>query len=371
MKKLTTQTVSIKAPVIGDLKTPRKRGFTPDQIKFLEENVRGKPFSEVTVLFNKHFKTDFTKMQIKGFCVRKGIRSGLSSHPNTHCGSKEELSFLENMAQEKNIKDLTVLLNNALNLSLTCSQVFGVCKKYKIKIRPLREKWTEEIIDFIRKNSNESSSCLTMMIKNTFGIIFTKKQVAGYILYDKHKTMLNKNDRYKASLNTERIRKSGRIYIKVSMTGSPKKQWQEKHRWVWEQEHGKIPEGMNVFFLDNNPLNCTLKNLALVSRAESIIMKRNGLFTDNPEATLAGIAVARLSLTIHSRLKKTIGSEGHRRFVCRESSRRMRQKKRERTDMEGKISFRFSKEMNQWLLENIHGKTYREITQLFNIRFNV
>jgi hypothetical protein len=111
------------------------------------------------------------------------------------------------------------------------------------------------------------------------------------------------------------------------MTGPQEKRWQEKHRWLWEQEHGKIPAGMNIIFLDKNPLNCTLKNLAMVSKAEQIIISQHGLHFDNPEATLAGIAIARHLLTIHSRLNKMLGPKEHRRFISREYARRIREKK--------------------------------------------
>ena len=41
-----------------------------------------------------------------------------------------------------------------------------------------------------------------------------------------------------------------------------------KHRWLWEQHHGRIPRGSNVFFRDGDTMNCTLENLCLVSRAD-------------------------------------------------------------------------------------------------------
>lgn len=46
-----------------------------------------------------------------------------------------------------------------------------------------------------------------------------------------------------------------------------------KHRWLWEQAYGSIPEGHNVQFKDGDTTNCVLDNLYLISRSEQ--MKEN------------------------------------------------------------------------------------------------
>jgi hypothetical protein len=166
---------------------------------------------------------------------------------------------------------------------------------------------------------------LTRIINGTFGTVFSKTQVAGFLTYYKYKTVYKHI--HELPLNTERI-KEGHIYIKVSMDGPYKQRWQRKSRWIWEQANGKIPAGMNIIFLDNNSLNCTLENLAIISKAEKFVMAQFDLYTDNPEVILAGIAVARHLLAIHSYLKITIGSEEHRRFVKRESARRIQERRK-------------------------------------------
>jgi len=60
--------------------------------------------------------------------------------------------------------------------------------------------------------------------------------------------------------------RDGYWYIRLS-----KGVWKEMHRHVWEQQHGPIPEGHNVIFLDGNKKNYELDNLALVSNAELMI----------------------------------------------------------------------------------------------------
>lgn len=70
-----------------------------------------------------------------------------------------------------------------------------------------------------------------------------------------------------APIGTERIGNDGRIWVKVSDLPTKRTDknhlanWMPKGRLVWEQHHGKIPEGHNIVFLDGDPLNCDISNL--------------------------------------------------------------------------------------------------------------
>ena len=63
----------------------------------------------------------------------------------------------------------------------------------------------------------------------------------------------------------EHLTKDG--YVMVSL-GEQKKQL--KHILVWEAEHGKIPEGHCIAFIDGNRTNCSLDNLELITRIENM-----------------------------------------------------------------------------------------------------
>lgn len=62
-------------------------------------------------------------------------------------------------------------------------------------------------------------------------------------------------------------------YIKVA---EPNK-WELLHRWMWEQVHGEIPKGYNIIFKNNNPEDCTIDNLAIVSKQQHIEIQRLNL----------------------------------------------------------------------------------------------
>lgn len=61
--------------------------------------------------------------------------------------------------------------------------------------------------------------------------------------------------------------RDGYVYVKVE--GGRKMVL--KHRWVWEQHNGPVPEGMYVAFIDGNRLNCDIGNLVLITEAEKAL----------------------------------------------------------------------------------------------------
>lgn len=88
----------------------------------------------------------------------------------------------------------------------------------------------------------------------------------------------------------ERTTKEGYIEIKIE---EPNK-WQLKHRYIYEKNFGKIPDGYNVIFLDGNKKNLEISNLKLVSKAEDLIMNNNRLFTKDKELTNTGTIIAKV-----------------------------------------------------------------------------
>jgi hypothetical protein len=68
----------------------------------------------------------------------------------------------------------------------------------------------------------------------------------------------------------ERITKDGLIEIKVENPST----WKSKHLCIWEKEHGKIPDGHIVTFIDGDDRNFSLDNLDLISRNENLQINR-------------------------------------------------------------------------------------------------
>lgn len=91
-------------------------------------------------------------------------------------------------------------------------------------------------------------------------------------------------------IGTEVIDKGGYHKIKVA---EPNK-WKFKHIMEWEKHNGKIPDGCNIVFKDNNKDNIDITNLMLVTKAEHAIMNNKGLRFGNAELTEKGLLIAKL-----------------------------------------------------------------------------
>lgn len=92
-------------------------------------------------------------------------------------------------------------------------------------------------------------------------------------------------------IGEERITKDGYTEVKIK-DGSLNKNWQLKHRYIYEKEYGKIPEGYNVIFLDGNKQNIDISNLKLISKEEDLIMNKNKLFSTDKDITKTGSIIA-------------------------------------------------------------------------------
>lgn len=92
-------------------------------------------------------------------------------------------------------------------------------------------------------------------------------------------------------------RSDGYVWIKTQ-DGALNHNWVQYHRFIWEQAHGPIPEGMKIIFLDGNRSNCKLENLELVS--EEVLGTANKWYglTDDAETNRAILKAAELKNAI-------------------------------------------------------------------------
>ena len=70
--------------------------------------------------------------------------------------------------------------------------------------------------------------------------------------------------------------------------------WEYKHKLIWAEAHGPIPEKHSVIFADGDKLNLSIDNLLLVSRAELLMLNRRRLISENSELTKIGLNVVKV-----------------------------------------------------------------------------
>lgn len=93
-------------------------------------------------------------------------------------------------------------------------------------------------------------------------------------------------------IGTEIVRSDGYIQVKVADPDV----WQLKHRIVWEQHNGPIPEGGLVVFRDGDPQNTDISNLALIDRSVNVKLNQMGIrHAGCPELFDTAVLVARVA----------------------------------------------------------------------------
>lgn len=119
-------------------------------------------------------------------------------------------------------------------------------------------------------------------------------------MYKKGHTPVNRRE-----VGSERVNREGYVEVKVA---EPNK-WMLKHRVVWEQANGKIPQGCNIQFRNGDKTDVRLENLYMISRAEQL-KTENGIWTRYPAELLKVITLkAALKRKINSINKKKNGEQ--------------------------------------------------------------
>ena len=233
---------------------------------------------------------------------------------NSYTG--EQLEFLRDGYQKMNTLDLTEAFNKRFGQSRTHSAIRSVLRNNGIKcgrkhkdrlVRRLRL-YTEEQIQYLRDNYRDISVAEMAEKFNTeFGTYFTVRQIntalknrricsgrlgqfqKGQISWNKGSKGLtgpNRTSFKKGHLphNTrhlwyERVgKRDGRVEISVPeknpYTGYNRR-FKAKHVWLWEQEHGPVPDGHVVAFADGNPANFDMENLVLLDRLELLRLNKH------------------------------------------------------------------------------------------------
>lgn len=171
----------------------------------------------------------------------------------------------------------------------------------------MNHSYTQEQIDWLISNApGRPWREITDMFNQTFGTELSSRQLQATAKRRKIKNGIDA--RYKnghlmwgyKEIGSERVNPSGYIEIKVN---EEPKAWKSKHKVIWEQKHGAIPEGHVVIFADKNTRNFDIDNLILVSRKQLIRLNQNQLIKEDAELTKTGVIIADIIQKIHDRKK--------------------------------------------------------------------
>ena len=228
--------------------------------------------------------------------------------------------------EHKKVQELTDEFNATFGTNKTKSSIWH--KAFRLTNQRLsdeprtRLEYTPEMIERIKEivplwsykkcaqmmseefNYNFTSS----MIEHKANRLGVKKPNNGFSNLDPRLHSSNWFIKGRPSLNTkpvgiERVMryKDGRIFVAVKI-GMPNK-WEFKHRLVYKQHYGEIPDGYMINFADGNHLNFEPDNLILVSRGENIILNKNKLRFNDKDLTKTGLTLSKLMIARGRRTK--------------------------------------------------------------------
>lgn len=244
--------------------------YTPEMEEWIKDNYRldVKTAQEMTDEFNAHFGTNKTKSSIWHKAYRlTGQR--VSDEPKTRLEyTPEMIERIKELVPKYSYNKVAQMMSTEFNYKFTPS-----------------------------------------MIEHKANRLGVKKPNNGYDNLDPRLPSINWFMKGRPSIlakpvGTESIMtyKNGRQYVHVKIAEPDI--WEYKHRLVWKQHHGEIPEGHNIIWLDGNTLNCDIENLALVSRGEHGSLNRLHYRFNDAELTKTGLNVIRLMNIKNKRRKK-------------------------------------------------------------------
>lgn len=243
---------------------------------FIANNVKGTTTRELVKLVNEQFGLAFTELKMRSYKTNHGLKSGTVPGRSKGTYSKvfpvEVRQFVLDNYKGVGPKEMTTLLNERFGTSYTRSQ-----------------------------------------IKSYYGNNKLNSGLKGY--FEKGHTPVNKGQKGCAPgcekgwfkkgelpschrpVGSERVDVYGYTIVKVAEPNV----WKFKHKLIWEQHRGEIPEKHVVTFLDGDKSHLEIENLALLSMAESLELTRSGLRSENAEFTKTGILITKVKRACRNR----------------------------------------------------------------------
>lgn len=141
------------------------------------------------------------------------------------------------------------------------------------------------VTDMFNKEFNQSRSCLSIQQRC--------KRALKLKVSDERKRLSGRENSVRNGYGNNKIGSlrvhHGYTYIKYKDDLGAMDNWKLLHHIIYEKHYGKIPNGYNVVFVDNDPSNFDIDNLACIPVKYHGLMNGNCLKSSNPQITKAAI----------------------------------------------------------------------------------
>lgn len=252
--------------------------YTEEMKNYIENNCKGKTTEQLQEEFNAKFNTNIIRCAMKSYLTSHKLKVGRGNNKKF---KNEHIEFLKANVKGITLKELTNRFNDKFNMNVTESAIANLKTKYGLASGIIGGQFQKGQVSW-----NKGKKMSPSQYKKSEPTMFKKGNIPA-------------NAR---AIGSERIDKNGYVLIKIQ-DGHKNKNWIRKHRYLYEQVYGEIPEGHKIIFADGNNRNFELDNLVLISNAEELIMNRNNLFKQDKELTKVGITVAKVLDKVNKRKK--------------------------------------------------------------------
>ena len=242
---------------------------------------------ELAEACNEKFGTEFTALKMKAFRGNHGYRNGKKQWTSEEYWKYQTyypqgmFEFVKENSWGVSSKDMAVMVNEKFGTAFSPTAMKQFRQRHGIKSGCTG--WYQK-----EHEPGNKGKKLEEYVKDPERVKEIRQRIAP--------TQYKKGDRPANELPVGSVVKNCEGYLlrKKQMEGSQWERWEFLHRAIWEEHNGPIPDGHIVTFLDNNKDNCSIENLVLMTKGESITMTKKKYRSKNPELTQAGLGVVRL-----------------------------------------------------------------------------
>jgi hypothetical protein len=260
---------------------PRRNSYTPEQLAFIAARSRHMDRAQIAEEFSERFGRAVTAKAIVSTIKRERLpardRAGINAGPKLLTPAQD--AWLRVAYRQHDRNTVHQMLNRVWGLNLTRSQVKAYLKNHRILSG--RTGWLT--------GANDPRS-------------YTGPRKANSGCFQSGRAP--SEARNYRPIGTLRLSKDGIWERKWTDEGPVHMRWRSEHSLIWEAEHGPVPDGHAVAFLDGDRENFDLRNLRCVPRG--VLARMN--HRRNPSGTGEARTALLLAAEIEHRANRRAGA---------------------------------------------------------------
>lgn len=267
----------------------RKEGLIRGAVaEYVKDNYRSMTTKELSKEVSERFGLDVSIYQLRRFAKNNKL-----TNPAQALFNQEQEEYVRKNIHNMTSIEMTDALNEKWNLGLEAKQIQNWLSDRKIpanggrRNRVFSRSQEEEILKYAKGRTVHQ---VRRMAKERYGKRMTYQNMRTWLLRRGADFRVKARD----PIGTERTRRDGHVYIKVSDG-----EWDRKERHIWEQHHGPVPEDHVVIAIDTEN-RYDIENLRIASKGELIrTFREMGGFTEDAEENDARVLLSQIEVLMN------------------------------------------------------------------------